>query len=135
SCNNSSTCDQTITLLVRDYEQDFNNPATAETGWTHYAPAASGGQVPTWTFPPDGSGGSAYRMVGPPMNCNGLFNRGGSYRTEQYTDFFEAVDILNYAVSPVGSAAILGARITTPGALQTAGYFVAYTFAERQLAG
>src|SRR5438045_2132258 len=56
-----------------DYQQDFNNSTTAEIGWTHYDPATAGGQFPTWTFPADGSGGFAYRMYGPPMNCNGLF--------------------------------------------------------------
>ncbi len=126
-CGNFSTCDQLIFFQSPTVSQDFNSGPAAEAGWFHYSPATEGGQSPTWTFPDDGSGGFAYRMMGPPMNCNGLFNRGGSYRTEQYTDFFQAVDILHYASNSVDSLAIIGARITTPGALQTGGYYVAYS--------
>src|SRR5207249_8930200 len=123
-CGNSSTCDQIIIFQGITYSEDFNSGQGSEVGWFHYNPAAEGGQVASWTFPSDGSGGFAYRMVGPPLNCNGLLNRGGSYRTEQYKDLFQAVDILNYETNSVETYAVVGARITTPGALQTAGYFV-----------
>jgi hypothetical protein len=123
-CGNSSTCSQLIVLQSITYSQDFSSGPGSEAGWFHYNPAVDGGQTPTWTFPQDGSGGFAYRMTGPPMNCNGLFNRGGSYRTEQYADFFEAVDVLNFETNSFENFAVVGARITTPGALQTGGYFV-----------
>src|SRR5437667_2131800 len=67
-----------------DYSTDFNGVNANEAGWSHYNPGTAGGQNPTWTFPSDGSAtGSAYEMLAPPMNCAGLFNRGGSYRSEQ----------------------------------------------------
>src|SRR6266705_760706 len=62
-----------------DYSTDFNGVNANEAGWSHYNPGTAGGQNPTWTFPSDGSmTGSAYKMFAPPMNCAGLFNRGGS---------------------------------------------------------
>ena len=114
SCGNSSTCQQTIQFAGAAYAQDFNDPGTAEVGWIHYNPT---GQSATWTFTPDDNGGYAYRMIGPPVTCEGLFNRGGSYRAEEYTDFFQAVDILNNNTNSYDSWAVVGARITDPGLL------------------
>src|SRR2546427_1564780 len=95
-----------------DYSTDFNGVNANESGWSHYNPGTAGGQTPTWTFVSDGSAtGSALKMFAPPLNCAGAFNRGGSYRSEQYTEFFEGVDLLNYIVGQYGSAMLLGARL------------------------
>src|SRR5438552_633559 len=80
---------------------DWNG--TNDVGWTRYTPAASGGGIPQYTFPADGSGGSAYRMVGPPLNCQGIFNRGGSYRAEQYSEFFFSVDVVDFDPRMLGT--------------------------------
>ncbi len=71
-------------------------------------------------------------MFAPPLNCAGAFNRGGSYRSEQYTEFFESVDLLNYIVGQYGSAMLLGGRLThgSEGAGTTVGYVVGYTFGD-----
>jgi len=105
---------------------DFNNTNNAAVGWTAYDPGAAGGQVNSRTFVPDGAGGFAYRFFGPPgPQCSTLINRGGAYRTEQYTEFFQSVDMINFDPRPHQSYALVGARIATPGYLSTSGYFVA----------
>lgn len=106
---------------------DFNNGT--DVGWTHYdpEPATTGGGI-DYSFPDDGMGGSAYRMFGKQATNNlALFQRGGSIRGEQYADFSMAVDIVNHNEKLVGNSAFLGARLTTPGALSTSGYIVAFS--------
>src|SRR5437899_13020814 len=50
---------------------DFNDGTDqgSQGVWTHYDPAAAGGPGVDYTFPPDGNGGSAYRMYAAPANC------------------------------------------------------------------
>src|SRR5438132_1117811 len=72
--------------------QDISPPPR----WLHYDPGASAGQVYSWSFPNVGPGDKAYRIIGPPLNCIGDINRGGSYRTEQYAETFQSLDIYNY---------------------------------------
>src|SRR5437762_1137565 len=68
-------------LEVSDSFDSYNNPGDDLVGgWAHYDPGAAGGQTNSWSFPADGSGGKAYRLIGPPSACVNNINRGGSYR-------------------------------------------------------
>src|SRR5437667_3000378 len=116
---------QALLEVIDDFNSGTEN--SAPPGWTHYDPGRSGNQAYSWTFPDDGRGGKAYRIIGPPLNCIGNINRGGSYRSEQYTEFFQSVDILNFDRRPYQNFVILGARIATPGAGTTSGYFAGYS--------
>ncbi|MBI3849471.1 MAG: hypothetical protein HY298_04150 [Verrucomicrobia bacterium] len=107
-----------------DVTSDFNNTNTAALGWTAYDPGTGGGQVNSRTFVPDGANGFAYRLFGPPgPQCSTLLNRGGAYRAEQYAEFFQSADLINFDPRPYQSLALLGARIGSPGYLSTSGYF------------
>src|SRR5437016_5750894 len=111
---------------VTDSFNSYNNPGDDSVGgWNHYDPGTAGGQTNSWTFPSDGSGGKGYRLYGPASACENLINRGGSYRSEQYGEFFESVDIINLDATRLGSAFFLGGRIASPGAGTTSGYLAA----------
>src|SRR6266446_1606928 len=109
---------------VLEVTDNFNDgrDTTPPPRWAHYDPGTTGGQLYSWSFPDVGPGDKAYRIVGPPLNCVGDINRGGSYRTEQYSELFESVDLLNFDPNPYLNFMILGSRVTTPGAGQTSGY-------------
>ncbi len=121
---------------VIDYFNSYSNPgdetnSLPNVGWKHYNPGhqspTDGGQLATWTFPANGPGDRAYELFGGPANCPGGLNRGGSYRTEPYTELFYSLDVLGYDPNPFASLFLLGARVTTPGSLQTQGYMVGYS--------
>src|SRR5437764_74755 len=99
---------------VIDNFNSYTNPGDdVAGGWNHYDPGTAGGQINSWTFPSDGSGGKGYRLFGPASACENLINRGGSYRSEQYGEFFESVDIINFDATRLGSAFFLGGRIAS----------------------
>ena len=114
-------------LVQGQVEVIYDWNGTNDVGWLHYDPGTAGGQTNSRTFPPDGSGGAAYRQVGPNnSSCVNIINRGGAYRSEQYTEFFQSVDIVNFDPNTIGSLFSLGSRITTPGAGTTSGYIAGY---------
>jgi len=83
------------TLQAQTIIDDFNSGN--DTNWTHYALPLYG--TPSYTFPPDGSGGYAYRIQAPPTGTDpfGLRNaRAGSLRMQaSYTNRFSVgVDLL-----------------------------------------
>jgi hypothetical protein len=83
------------TLQAQTIIDDFNSGN--DTNWTHYALPYYG--TPTYTFPPDGSGGYAYRIQAPPTGADpfGLRNaRAGSLRMQAaYNNRFSVgVDLL-----------------------------------------
>src|SRR5437879_4035945 len=71
-----------------------------DVGWTHYMPTTAGGANPSYTFPTVGSGDLGYELSGPPLRCEGLLQRGGSYRSESYSEFSYSADFLNYHFEP-----------------------------------
>src|SRR5438045_3850054 len=83
-------------------------------GWGHYDPGAGAGQMNTRTFPSDGSGGFGYRQFSPGTACANIITRGGAYRSEQYGQFFESADLINFDSNMVISATLMGARIGPP---------------------
>src|SRR5438270_1990020 len=114
-----------FTLQAQEITDNFD--LGTDPGWQHYTPTTAGGATPQYTFPNNGSG-KAYRMFGPPCTCQGILQRGGSYRSEQYGEFFYSVDLANWDPS-YGSFALLGSRIGPPGTLaplSTQGYMNAY---------
>jgi hypothetical protein len=88
-----------------DRSRDSFNDRTDE-GWTPYDPMGPTSAA-EWsaTFPQVGTGDFAYRLVGKAgTNTLGLFQRGGSIRGEQYSDFSVAADIINHDERLYGNA-------------------------------
>ncbi len=105
---------------------DFNS---GDAGWGHYDPGAALGQVNTRTFPADGSGGTGYRQYGPGTSCANIINRGGAYRSEQYQEFFQSVELSDYDPMMDASSIFVGSRITPPSPSapgQLSGYTTIY---------
>ena len=114
---------------VKAQEITDNFDLGVDAGWQHYTPTTAGGAVPQYTFPNYGSG-KAYRMVGPALTCQGILQRGGSYRSEQYAEFFYSVDLVNWVPIYAGYA-LFGGRIGPPGTLaplSTQGYMNGFLF-------
>ena len=94
-----------------------------DTGWIRYDPiAAAAGPQATWSFP---SGGYRIQTAVSPAPGQVGPGRAGSLRPESYTDFYLAVDILNWDDSLDQSIGIL-ARITDIGLGATDGYAMTY---------
>src|SRR6185295_5372811 len=77
----------------------------------------------------DGAGGFAYRQLSPGTTCANIITRGGIYRSEQYGQFFESVELNNYDANRVDSTVFLGARIAPPSPSapgQLSGYVTVY---------
>jgi len=114
-----------VTIKAQEITDNFD--IGTDVGWQHYTPTTAGGAIPQYSFPTNDSG-KGYRMVGPPLTCQGVLQRGGAYRSEQYSEFFYSVDLLNF--DPLYSTyAIFGGRIGPPGnlaPLSTQGYMLAY---------
>src|SRR6266436_1345099 len=70
-------------------------------GWGHYDPGSGLGQMNTRTFVTNSPGDVAYRQFSPGTACANIITRGGAYRSEQYTEFFQSVEINNYAANTV----------------------------------
>src|SRR5436190_4814235 len=76
-----------LPLVTNAQEITDNFDSGTDLGWQHYTPTTAGGAMPQYSFPNTGSG-HAYKMVGPGLTCQGVLQRGGAYRSEQYTEFF-----------------------------------------------
>jgi hypothetical protein len=112
-------------VKAQEVTEDFN--LGLDLGWQHYTPTSSGGAVPQYNFPNFDSG-RAYEMIAPAFTCAGFLQRGGSYRSEQYSEFFYSVDLVNFTRIYDGTA-LFGGRIGPPGTLvplSTQGYMNGY---------
>ena len=116
-----------LPAAIQGQEISDNFDVGLDAGWQHYTPTTAGGAIPRYTFPTYDSG-RAYRMEGPWLSCQGVLQRGAAYRSEQYTEFFYSVDLVNFVPS-YSAYALFGGRIGPPGnlaPLSTQGYMVAY---------
>ena len=107
------------------FSDDFNDGNDTSPAWTRYDPIGSHPQIPdqaVWTFPNGG-----YRMQTPPSPSPATVGpgRAGSLRPEVYTDFYIAVDIVNWDDTKDQAIGIL-ARCTQIGLGQTDGYSMTY---------
>src|SRR5262245_8309341 len=78
------------------FSDDFNDGNDTSPAWIRYDPIGSHPQLPdqaVWTFPNGG-----YRIQTPPSPLPAQVGpgRAGSLRPEVYTDFYIAVDIVNW---------------------------------------
>lgn len=116
---------QAQVITVTDHFNDGD-----DVGWVHYHPLQPPpfNEPASWTFPPDGAGGFAYRIFGgPPQDTSGGPARVGSFRNDAtYADFFNAVDILGWDNSVYNSFGFTAARVNSPGFLTTSGYLVGF---------
>src|SRR2546425_7312015 len=112
---------------VTDNFNSYSIPNSDVTGgWSHYTPTTSGSATPTFTFPTVGPGGDlGYELIGPPLRCEGILQRGGSYRSESYSEFSYSADFLNYRPEP-GSFALFGFRMQAIAPLSSSGNFAVY---------
>ncbi|MBI3849210.1 MAG: hypothetical protein HY298_02805 [Verrucomicrobia bacterium] len=111
--------------------EDFNNAIAPAPGWGNYDPGAGLGQPYTRTKVADGSGsvnGFAYRQFAPGTQCANIITRGGIYRPETYSTFFESVELNNFDAGMDAADFLFGARIgnavSAPG--QLTGYVTVY---------
>jgi hypothetical protein len=97
---------------------DFNDGN--DNGWTQYNPFADvGAHIVRWEFP---NGGYRIRTTAPSPMYDPLGpGRAGSLRSEIHTDFYIAVDIVNWNNTLPQSAGIL-ARVRNAGLGTTTGY-------------
>src|SRR5881396_2956345 len=86
-----------LSFTVKGQEITDNFDLGKDPGWQHYTPTTSGGATPTFTFPTNSPGDLGYELFAPAMNCEGLLQRGAAVRSEQYSELFYSVDLLNYA--------------------------------------
>jgi len=66
---------------------------------------------------------------GPPTQCGNIINRGASYRSEQYQEFFQSVDLVDFDANMDASTCFLASRINPPspsGPGQLSGYIAVY---------
>lgn len=111
------------TAIAQGLSDDFNDGNDA--GWTRYDPIGSHPSFPdqgTWTFP-DGH----YRIQAPisPLPAAVGPGRVGSLRPEIYTDFYVAVDIVDWNES-ADQAIGLMARLSDVGLGRSDGYAMTY---------
>src|SRR5215204_470972 len=102
---------------------DFNDGN--DTGWVRYDPLGAVGAGPqtSWSFPSGGYRIRASRNPAIPASAGPA--RGGSYHTNDYTDFYIAADIVNWDES-LDQAIGLLARMTELGLGTTDGYALTY---------
>ena len=112
-----------------EISNDFNGGN--DVGWTHYMPTAAGGANPSYTFPTVGSGDLGYELIGPSLRCEGFLQRGGSYRSEAYSEFSYSADFLNYRSEP-GSITLFGFRMQAIAPLSSSGNFAIYLAPSRR---
>lgn len=104
---------------------DFNDGNDA--GWTRFdLNAVLGTELSTYTFPPDGHGGLAYRLQSkaPPVLAAGPA-RAFAYRATEYSRFIATVDVLDWQKDSNHAWGILF-RANTIGLGTTAGYVFNY---------
>src|ERR1043166_6813238 len=98
-------------------------------GWGHYDPGSGLGQMNTRSFPTNSPGDQAYRQFSPGTTCANIITRGGAYRSEQYQEFFQSVEINSYDANRVDMTMLFGSRINPPSPSapgQLTGYVTAY---------
>src|ERR1051325_5056633 len=98
-------------------------------GWGHYEPGSGLGQMNTRSFPTNSPGDQAYRQFSPGTTCANIITRGGAYRSEQYQEFFQSVEINSYDANRVDMTMLFGSRINPPSPSapgQLTGYVTAY---------
>jgi hypothetical protein len=102
----------------------FNN--CNDNGWVRVDMSAVGLPPSTYSFPSDGAGGCAYRVYSPapPVTSYGPA-ASSSYRTNVYSDFFAAVDLVAWDNS-LDQGFGLGARMSSIGPGTGRGYGAAY---------
>ena len=104
---------------------DFNNGN--DNGWTHFDLSAAGQPGSTYSFPPDGSGGKAYRIFSPAPTVTTV----GQARTlsylanATYTNFTVTVDLLGWDTN-LYQAFGVAVRTANVGLGQTTGYVFNY---------
>lgn len=100
---------------------DFDDGDDA--GWTRYEPLAPLGAGGTFSFPTGG-----YRLQAAPSPDPATVGPGrtGAFRSQTYTDFFVAADIVAWDDS-LGQGFGVGARISNLGLGSTDGYIFVYT--------
>jgi hypothetical protein len=112
---------------------DFN--AGNDNAWAHYALPGYG--APTYSFPPDGSGGKAYRIYAPPLGSdpnNYQYARTASYRPDvSYTNrFLAGVDLLAWNATWDQQVGLLF-YLRDPGIATTDAYGGTYSSVDRNL--
>jgi hypothetical protein len=120
------TCPVAVLLIVIGLQgaalgqsDDFNDGD--DIGWVHFDPGTS-----TYSFPDDRFAGKAYRILSSvPGNTNLGPARAFSYRTNQYDNFYVAVDVVAWDRS-LNQAFGLVTRAGSIGAGQTTGYVLDY---------
>jgi hypothetical protein len=103
------------------YCDNFNdgNDSLPIPPWTHYDPLLTFGAGGTWTFP----GGNTYRIQAAPSPdpANLGQARVGSIRTENYTNFYVSVDVINWD-DTLHQFCGVAARLNNVGLGTTTGY-------------
>lgn len=102
-------------LLSLAQSDDFNDGN--DVGWTRYDPLAGFNLTATYSFP---SGGYRLQTTYLTMMANNP-GRCGSVRQESLSDFYVAVDVVNWNPNLRQSLGVLG-RVNTPGLQSTTGY-------------
>ena len=133
--NSTSTADVTFDNYMATGSAPTNEPPSAlddfsdgnDAGWTHLDLSAAGLPASTYSFPPDGLGGFAYRIFSPapPVNSAGPA-RAMSYQAGvAYTNFTAAIDFVAWDDN-LNQAFGLLTRGTTIGLGRTSGYVFNY---------
>ena len=85
----------TFSVDLAAQSDDFDD--ANDSGWVRYSPLTVIGAPVTFSFPRDDRGGAAYRLQCPAPAFFELGPaRGLSYRTDSYSDFFAAVDLVGW---------------------------------------
>ena len=103
---------------------DFNDGN--DDGWEQFSPLDMVGASSVFSFPDVGDGNKGYRLFSqaPPVPDAGP-GRSFTYRTPVYSDFYAAVDVLDW-VNDVDQAFGLLLRVDNIGLGQTTGYVLNY---------
>ena len=125
-----SLCAQSSAWAAPLFADDFNDGN--DNGWNHYDPIAAavgGGTFVHYSFPNGG-----YRIVADPSPLPAVAGpgRGAGLRSEIYTNFYIAVDVVGWDDSLVQAFGPL-ARVTNPGPGSTLGYAFTYQCAEHTI--
>ena len=103
---------------------DFNDGN--DDGWEQFSPLDIVGASSVFTFPDVGEGNKGYRLFSPaPPVPDAGPGRSFTYRTPVYSDFYAAVDVLDW-VNEVDQAFGLILRVDNIGLGQTTGYVLNY---------
>lgn len=114
------------------FSDDFNDGNDTSPAWFRYDPVGSHPQIPdqaVYTFP---NGGYRIQVPPSPLPTQVGPGRAGCFRPEVYTDFYVAVDIVNWDDTKDQSIGIL-ARCTQIGLGQTDGYAMTYQVSDKDI--